>query len=158
MNSAVNDTSCDLLITFVAVTSLTISPPVTEHAFFTARCCACAVLAMGVLLLRVDLTYEVLQESPFYCMFYCARLRCQTFLCFIIQSMDAKMFTFFYSCHIFNVFNCVSKLKVVIIKTLLSSPPAEKKLTSCDFATWRKSLSASLITAGLMSFHAVDGK
>ena len=34
MNSAVNDTSCDLLITFVAVTSLTISPPVTEHAFF----------------------------------------------------------------------------------------------------------------------------
>ena len=54
MNSAVNDTSCDLLITFVAVTSLTISPPVTEHAFFTARCYACAVLAMGVLLLRVD--------------------------------------------------------------------------------------------------------
>jgi len=50
---------------------------------------------MGVLLLRVDLTYEVLQESPFYCMFYCARLQCHTFLCFIIQSMDAKMFYVF---------------------------------------------------------------
>ena len=93
---------------------------------------------MGVLLLRVDLTYEVLQESPFYCMFYCARLQCHTFLCFIIQSIwMQKCFTFFYSCHIFNVFNFVSKLKVVIIKNAFIVAAGRKEIDIvrlCDVA------------------------
>jgi len=51
--------------------------------------------------------------------------------------MDAKMFTFFYSCHIFNVFNCVSKLKVVIIKTAFIVAAGRKEidiLRLCDVA------------------------